>query len=334
MEQDFAMCVSPMNVNGVEVPCRKCKQCVENAVRDWQGRCIAESKTSWASSCGTLTYGYDDHYGSTDHWHARHLVYSDVQKYLKLMRKNGAPLRYFVTGEYGSEKGRSHWHINAFWLSHYPPNYKEWVRYDHYADDGKKLWEHGFTYWKPATNGDMKYATKYITKDFHRSDVEKVKMGLSRMPPLGAVYFRYVAQLHVEHGLAPQDLYYGFPDDRVKKTGLARRYRLTGASAYQYLKAFDELWQMKHHNDRWPHSDLMDEYVDERDRRARRALGQADYEWDVFYARHDLERKARNTRWTLPIEGVATAVAQRLQENRYRIISRGDYSDPQKRIRA
>lgn len=317
------MCQRPIILpNGVAVPCQKCWQCRENRVSDWVGRCIAESKTAFKSSVGCLTYGRDERY-NIDHYRSRNLVYADVQKYLKLMRAYGTPLRYFVAGEYGTEKGRAHWHIIAFWQERLPPNYVEFKRYNHYADsEGKRsLWSHGYTEWEPAALGNIKYAMKYILKNYADERSER-HFGLSSMPPLGYEYFRYLARLHVEQELSPQDLYYGFPESRTVK-GELRRYYLRGASAFHYLRNFDEQWQFKFHNQNWPQSDLMDLYVDERERRKRREDKVPDVPIDVFDkyyldAKADIQKYFGGEKtWTLPLEGAAINVQRLINQDRF-----------------
>lgn len=319
------MCIRPILLpNGVEVPCQKCWQCRENRVSDWVGRCIAESKTCFKSSFGTLTYGRDEYY-NIDHMRARNLVYSDVQKYLKLLRVYNTPLRYFVAGEFGTEKGRAHWHIMAFWQERLPPNYVEGKRYNHFADKlGKRsLWSHGFTQWDPLQLGNIKYGMKYILKNYDDERSERF-FGLSRMPSLGYEYFRYLALLHVEQGLSPRDLYYGFPENRNKRGEVIRHY-LRGASAWHYLRNFDEQWQMKYHNQDWPNSDLMDLYVDERERRKRRAAlpPEPDIPIDVFdqYFRDSMKDIKKHfggdEAWTLPVEGAAIGVERLIRQDRY-----------------
>ena len=123
------MCISPNTLSdGTQVACRNCWQCRADRINDWVGRCIAESKTAVASHAITLTYGRvhlsteNDAYGDAEHPRAAVLTYSDVQKYFKLLRRHGYPLRYFAVGEYGSLKGRAHWHIIAFWQDKAPPH--------------------------------------------------------------------------------------------------------------------------------------------------------------------------------------------------------------------
>lgn len=309
------MCISPNKLpSGVMVPCQLCWQCMANRKNDWVGRCIAEQKVSFATSSGTLTYGYDMHMDkSPDHLDARKLNYQHVQEYLKRLRRYGAPLRYFVAGEYGSAKGRAHWHIIAFWQERLPENYRENVRYDHFTENGAKLWDRGFTWWEPATIKSIRYVMKYILKDFEIGGDRRY--GLSRMPPLGHDYFRLMALQHVAQGLSPQDLRYGFTDTRDRH-GDVIEFRLHGAAAYRYLEAFHTEWQMVHKNDRYPQSDLMDEWVDERDRRKRRLAGEPDVPVNYFdlYFQKTLEEKPK---WTQPIEGVARDVEQMISQRRF-----------------
>lgn len=270
------MCLNPVKINDVEVPCQQCWQCKQNRVRDWVGRCIAETKTSARSTVMTLTYGQSPKLDASDNdWHATRLVYDDVKKYLKLLRYHGYPVRYFAVGENGSRKGRAHWHIILFWQSDKMPKLNFGVRFDH-----KPFWPHGFAWAENADAAAIRYCMKYITKTFE--DGMRTAYGLSRRPPLGANYFRTLALLHVEHGLSPQDLRYSFPDV-LKRDGSKMEFFLKRHSAYFYLNAFDEEWQLRYHNQDWPQSDLMDLYVDIRERKARRAAGQPDIDNDVFF---------------------------------------------------
>lgn len=109
------MCKCPaMLDDGTIVGCRYCSQCVGRAVDDWTGRCIAESIFAVAPFFLSLTYGRDEN-GSEDHIRARLLTYSDIQKLMKRFRASGYIPRYFCVGEYGSAKGRAHWHVLIFW---------------------------------------------------------------------------------------------------------------------------------------------------------------------------------------------------------------------------
>lgn len=100
--------------DGTMIGCRYCSQCIGRSVDDWTGRCIAESIHAADAYFLSLTYGRDEN-GSEDHIRARLLTYSDIQKLMKRFRASGYIPRYFCVGEYGSAKGRAHWHVLIFW---------------------------------------------------------------------------------------------------------------------------------------------------------------------------------------------------------------------------
>lgn len=305
------MCISLLEINGVKVPCQQCWQCKTDRVTDWVGRCIAETKTSYMSTVFTLTYGQSRKFDAMDNdIHANVLVYDDVKKFFKLLRWHRYPVRYFAVGEYGSRKGRAHWHVICFWQSQKVP-FLEMRRNFQF----QPYWPHGFAYADEADQASIRYAMKYIVKDLR--DGLKTQYGLSRLPPLGANYFREVARLHVEHGLSPRDLRYTFPDVR-KRDGSPVEFWLKRHSAFYYLNAFDQEWQLRYHNQDWPNSDLMDQYVDIRDRMARRAQGQPDIDNNAFldyYFRDsvlDIKKHFGGKSWMLDPDAVAQAVDQRL----------------------
>lgn len=227
------MCERPKTwwVNGeaVTTACQECKQCVRQRTNDWVGRCIAESKTSTKAHAVTLTYGRDE-FGNEDHPRAKLLTYSDVQKWFKLLRRHGYPCRYFLSGEYGPLKGRTHWHFIVFWLDQVPAwagydQFGKWsdnhitrgervVRFNHQrlTDEGEPAfvrgepafwWPHGWTQVSEgATVEAIKYVCKYIRKDVSMGKQSHFMM--SKQPPLGAAYFARRAERYVAAGLAPQ----------------------------------------------------------------------------------------------------------------------------------
>jgi hypothetical protein len=163
-----------------------------------------------ASTTLTLTYGRDDD-DSPDHMRAYALTYSDVGEFFLRLRDDGFRFRFFVAGEYGSKKGRAHWHILMFWLTK-PPPYEERKNFQ------QKHWNHGYSYWETVVKPEtVSYVMKYLQKT--EGDGEsRIKTGMSRHPPLGADYFKQLAEKYVKQGLAPQDpFYYSFPDVKDAK---------------------------------------------------------------------------------------------------------------------
>lgn len=256
------MCQSPNKLaDGTLVGCRECWQCKARYVDDWVGRCIAESKTAVASHSVTLTYGRDEH-GNPDHIRANVLTYSDVQKWFKRLRTAGFPLRYFVVGEFGGEKGRTHWHAIVYWKGQVPA-------LKLMSNVVQAYWDHGHSYWERLTGDNpvssakaVRYVCKYTQKDLQ--DMEK--QGLLRMskkPPLGADWLRQLAAQYVRQGLAPQSLFYrhaGITD----RDGRPREFMLrTGsASADLFCRSFLEAWSETHGSRHVPASPVIEEYED------------------------------------------------------------------------
>lgn len=232
------MCTAPNKLNdGTLIGCRECWQCKERKVLDWMGRCIAESKTSTACHSITLTYGRGrsgKNLGKVSHERAHVLTYSDVQNYFKRLRKNGYPCRYFVAGEYGSERGRAHWHVLIFWLGEVPPHK---LRENFMHDE----WHHGHTFWDAVHAESVRYVCKYIQKDL--ADLEKQgHLAMSKKPPLGSAYFADRAQRLVDAVLSPQDLFYGFAEARDKE-GKKLKFMLGGRSAELFLSEYLNRWR-------------------------------------------------------------------------------------------
>lgn len=314
------MCVTPVILEGIgPVACRRCWQCKSNRINDWIGRCVAEQRTAKHTLFGTLTYGADDLYASVeDNLDAKMLTRSHIATWLKRLRTamGGSRVRFFITGEYGSRKGRAHWHVLLF-CEQLPPNLRFGERYIHWAKEpalrpgrqtkaksrGRKLWDHGWSYWEEATPGGAAYCCKYLLKD---GDVEQNEVMLSTMPPLGHDYFVGLAAQHVNMRLSPQSLLYSF-GDILGSDGKPRRYMLRGRAAYNYLNAFVDLWRAEHGNDNWPWSRLVDAHMEQRRKSDLRKASLPDWTDERLAERTYLETLERRGQWHLS----GTAIAER-----------------------
>ncbi|UIB81431.1 replication initiator protein [Flyfo microvirus Tbat2_110] len=273
------MCLNPQKIADVGVvACRECWQCRETKVDDWVGRCIAESKTSKAAHVVTLTYGEDRQTGDIDHIRAAVLTYSDVQKYLKYLRVDGFPCRYFVVGEYGTLKGRAHWHIILFWKSNVP---------EHKLRENilEKHWPHGWSYWDKCSPEAIRYACKYLLKDAVDEEQQGWGPMVSKKPPLGHQYFIDLAEEHVRQGISPQNLMYKFPDVRRVPRSLraktAKQFReaatpvqfhMHDKTAENFLSHFVQRYR-EVYNDEPPRSDLVWAFLDKQMRDYYNTLG-------------------------------------------------------------
>ena len=193
------MCQTPNRIPEVGfVACHRCWQCRENAINDWAGRCIAESKHSVACHAVTLTYGRDQE-DNQFHERAAVLTYSDVQLFWKRLRKHKFPMRYFITGEYGSEKGRTHWHGLIFWKDRVPDiKLNRRLPFD--------MWGNGWAYWEKPTYKSVRYVCKYIQKDIG-DDFRQGHLAMSKKPPIGDQFFKALAVQYASAGKAPTDRY-------------------------------------------------------------------------------------------------------------------------------
>lgn len=250
------MCVNPVYLaqQGVEVACHKCWQCIRNKIDDWTGRCVAESQTAVATRSITLTYGRDNRIGEIDHVKAAVLTYSDVQKYLRSLRDGGyKPLRYFVVGEYGSRKGRAHWHIILFFHGQVPLRpLDQQIECEH--------WPHGWSFWQLASPPAIRYVTKYIAKEVETED-RQYHHGLSKMPPLGDAWFKQYARRYCEQVIAPQDLYYSFEHVR-DRDGRAIKFIMRGVTALNFLNSFIQQWNEINPGIQIPNSELVEQHLD------------------------------------------------------------------------
>lgn len=200
------MCLAPVSIRDEKsrhmVACRHCRVCRDNRVNDLVGRCIAEQSTASKTFAVTLTYG------NGDSPEAALLRYSDVQMFLKRLRNNGYKVRYICAGEYGTKKGRAHWHIILFFYGH-SPNWQIEARVN------IPEWSHGFCYFQHPDYRGFRYAIKYALKSDAEGSVKALSM--SKKPPLGYEFFMSLANDYVVRGLSINSPQYSFADIRDKK---------------------------------------------------------------------------------------------------------------------
>lgn len=247
------MCQNPTTLpDGTIVACRRCRVCNDNQTNDWVGRCLAESRTAVATHSVTLTYGRDKD-GVDRHERTAVLTYSDVQLWLKRLRKAGYPLRYLIAGEYGKLKGRAHWHAIIFWQDRVPPL----KLYQRYWDD---FWPHGHQVWKKPTPTHVKYCCKYIRKD-QKDEQAQTKFVVSKVPHIGAHYFAQRALEHVKQGNPPLDRYYTFPEAKLKN-GRLKKFYLKGTAFEKFMQTYVLEYNKAHPGKHLLNSELLEEWAD------------------------------------------------------------------------
>lgn len=150
-----------------QLPCGKCISCKLNYAREWAIRAIHEAQMHEKNSFITLTYA-DEHLTSPK------LQYEDFQKFMRRLRKTqNDPIGLFVTGEYGSETLRPHWHAIVF---NWRPNdlkehYKNGRGDQVYTSESlTKLWGKGHAELGSVTIDSAGYVARYAAKAWDQSN--------------------------------------------------------------------------------------------------------------------------------------------------------------------
>lgn len=139
-------------------PCGVCIACRVSRRIDWALRLSHEAQTSSAAWFFTLTYD-DAHlpYGST-------LVREHCQKFVRALRKRvETRVRYFITGEYGGQRSRPHYHGILFGPS-FPDKRFLYDREGNSFFASQSLsdaWGRGLAEFSQVSPATMMYVTKY-----------------------------------------------------------------------------------------------------------------------------------------------------------------------------
>lgn len=223
-------CISPVNIksplnNGkyIYVPCGKCAWCRKAKRNEWCLRFELESKDNMFVDFVTLTYNEANvpiHIDEEDGVVEMRASQSDVQKFVKRLRKAGYKFKYFIVSELGPKEKRPHYHGLFF--------SNEKIK----ADDIQKKWNKGFTSSYPATPGAMRYVTKYILKGNDRTNNF---MLCSKRPAIGASYVKY-ANAHHTYRKTDEGVYqFSMPVVGGKLCPMPRYYKK------KFAQFFDEL---------------------------------------------------------------------------------------------
>lgn len=159
-----------------KVPCGRCMRCKATNSASWLFRLQQEVNVNSYPWYVTFTYN-DNHLPkiwTNDGNEVMTLDYEDIKKYFKRLRKNTKldNIRYFCVGEYGSKRGRPHYHAIIFNV----PNMQDIV--DNWNAKG-------FVYVEPFNPmlGGGAYLTKYLCKDvsdFNKKEIVKPKLLVSK----------------------------------------------------------------------------------------------------------------------------------------------------------
>lgn len=256
------MCITPSYIPDQGfVGCRNCWQCRNNRLNDLVGRCIAEQKYSDATLALTLTYAGDNPNCAT-------LVYPDFQRFIKRLRFAGFKVRYIVAGEYGSLKGRAHWHAILFFTGKVPDLAVN-------ARINWSFWPHGFTYVQVPDYRGFKYVLKYALKDQTNTGAVG-HLSMSKKPPLGYAYFIALAERYVAQGLSPQSPKYQIRE----QTGKFRNFWLQGRMREIFISEYITRYRAEY-GEEHPYSEMI-ELQEDQWIRAEKELSMSDDDWRAY----------------------------------------------------
>lgn len=191
----------------IAIPCGKCIGCRLDYSRSWADRMILELDHTKKGVFITLTYD-NDHVPFTEcdngEFGAFTLYKPDLQKFFKRLRKKFSyqEIRYYASGEYGSNTQRPHYHDITFGLSleDFPDlklRGKNELGQCHYQSDIlADIWGQGFCLVTDVSWKTCAYVSRYVQKkvfggmnylqDLYGCEPEFSLM--SRRPGIGAYY--------------------------------------------------------------------------------------------------------------------------------------------------
>lgn len=99
------LCARPFRRLKTEYGCGQCLPCRINKRREWTSRILLESYCHPVNAFVTLTYADPA---------PENVMVSELQKFMRKLRRSYGPVRFFGVGEYGDRTGRAHYHLALF----------------------------------------------------------------------------------------------------------------------------------------------------------------------------------------------------------------------------
>lgn len=154
-----------------QLPCGQCIGCKLDLSKMWGARMMHETHFHDKSSFLTLTYT-DDNVPLTDNGQmtlqSGNGNKSDIQKFIKRIRKAGIKCKYYQAGEYGDQFGRPHHHVCLFGYD-FPilreiTGKTETGHYIYKSDELDDFWQKGNAYIGELTFQSAAYVARYCLK--------------------------------------------------------------------------------------------------------------------------------------------------------------------------
>lgn len=249
------------------IPCGQCIGCRIRQREDWTTRIELEARNYNPMEVWFITLTYNDDNvpgmilstgeimrkvqytwkpGSERPESVQILLYTDIQKFLKRLRKaySGA-LRYFCAGEYGEQTARPHYHMILYGWK--PTDLKQLYKIHHngyYTSEWmEKLWGHGQIQIAQAEPATYRYVAGYVTKKMYEIDGKKANVYYELGQP------KPFACMSLKPGLG--DNYYQAHKDEIWEKGYIQCTNGKRAQIPRYYEKMMEvenperLWEIK-----------------------------------------------------------------------------------------
>jgi len=169
----------------MQLPCGKCAFCIQKTINAWVLRLSHEMEVSTSAFFLTLTYD-DEHLPEDEELSKR-----DLQLFIKRLRKKNPGIRYFAIGEYGTERGRPHYHAVIFNLVDLDLVSSSWI-------DVRTNQPLGFVKGDRATMGRLRYMVAYMALPQDVNHKQPPFRVMSRRPGIGINYVQKMKQHHMK----------------------------------------------------------------------------------------------------------------------------------------
>lgn len=204
-----------------QLPCSKCIECRLDYARQWAIRCVHEAQMYPKNCFITLTY-------DNDSLKSFKLEYPDFQKFMKRLRKTqNDPIGMFVTGEYGEETKRPHWHAIIF---NWEPTDLEYLYSNERQDKVytsktlEKIWGKGHCQVGAVTFESAGYCARYAAKKLvHGNDQDHDFHPISKKSSKHAIGKRWLEQ-YWQDAFNNGEIILLHPDGTSSRSSIPRYY--------------------------------------------------------------------------------------------------------------
>lgn len=146
----------------IDLPCGRCIGCRLERSRQWATRIMLEAQAHEKTSFLTLTYN-DSNLPSPPS-----LRYIDYQLFMKRLRREVGPVRFFMCGEYGDQNRRPHYHACIFGAD-FSDDRLLWSTTSqghglYRSPKLESLWPHGHSLIGELTFESAAYVARYVLK--------------------------------------------------------------------------------------------------------------------------------------------------------------------------